>query len=263
LSPESGNSIPRAGADAGLTLLDVRDLVVRRGGKTVAGPVSLNIAAGEIVFLIGANGAGKTSIVEAVVGLLPVKSGAVSFGGEEISGLRAEHIVRKGLALVPEGRQLFLDQTVEDNLILGCYKRARDKAYLKELLAETYERFPVLANKRRHSAATLSGGEQQMLALSRALMSRPQVLILDEPSTGLAPLIVREFMTNLDALRADGLATLLVEQLVETALNTADRGYVLSRGQIIAAGTSEELRRSDELIGAYLGGHSAPSSIDG
>ncbi len=246
-----------SGAGESVAELEVRDLVVRRGGKIVVGPVSLSVNAGEIVALIGANGAGKSSLVEAVAGLIRTKTGVIRHRDHDLSRLRAEQVVRRGVALVPEGRQLFVDQTVEDNLVLGCYRRARDKAYVADALDDAFERFPILGKKRRHPAATLSGGEQQMLALSRALMSRPDVLVLDEPSTGLAPLIVQEFMSSLDELRQRGLATLLVEQLVDTALRTADRGYVLSRGEIVAEGPAAELVRSDRLVTAYLGGHTS------
>jgi branched-chain amino acid transport system ATP-binding protein len=254
---EDRPAIGQPGLDRAAVELEVRDLVVRRGGVTVVGPVSITVGAGEIVALIGANGAGKTSLAEAVAGLIRTKTGVIQRREEDISRLRAEQVVRRGVALVPEGRQLFIDQTVEDNLVLGCYRRARDKAYVQERLADAYARFPVIGQKRRHPAGTLSGGEQQMLALSRALMSDPRVLLLDEPSTGLAPLVVLEVMRSLDDLRAQGLATLLVEQLVDTALKTADRGYVLSRGKIVAEGTSAELAGHDQLITAYLGGHNS------
>jgi branched-chain amino acid transport system ATP-binding protein len=245
------------GTTTGSVELEVKDLVVRRGGVTVVGPVSISVRAGEIVALIGANGAGKTSLAEAIAGLIRSKTGVIRRRDEDISRLRAEHVVRRGVALVPEGRQLFVDQSVEDNLLLGCFRRARDKAYVQRRLADAYARFPVIGQKRKHPAGTLSGGEQQMLALSRALMSEPRVLLLDEPSTGLAPLVVLEVMKSLDDLRAEGLATLLVEQLVDTALKTADRGYVLSRGQIVAEGTTAELAGHEQLITAYLGGHNS------
>lgn len=245
------------GPDRAAVELEIRDLVVRRGGATVVGPVSMTVRGGEIVALIGANGAGKTSLAEAVCGLIRTKTGVIRRRDEDISRLRAEQVVRRGVALVPEGRQLFIDQTVEDNLILGCYRHVRDKAYVQERLADAFARFPVIEHKRRHPAGTLSGGEQQMLALSRALMSKPRVLLLDEPSTGLAPLVIREVMRSLEDLRAQGLATLLIEQLVNTALKTADRGYVLSRGKIVAEGTAAELAGHDQLITAYLGGHNS------
>jgi branched-chain amino acid transport system ATP-binding protein len=245
------------GPDRAAVELEIRDLVVRRGGATVVGPVSMTVRGGEIVALIGANGAGKTSLAEAVGGLIRTKTGVIRRRDEDISRLRAEQVVRRGVALVPEGRQLFIDQTVEDNLILGCYRHVRDKAYVQERLADAFARFPVIERKRRHPAGTLSGGEQQMLALSRALMSKPRVLLLDEPSTGLAPLVIREVMRSLEDLRAQGLATLLIEQLVNTALKTADRGYVLSRGKIVAEGTAAELAGHDQLITAYLGGYNS------
>lgn len=203
---------------------------------------------------MGANGAGKSSLVESVAGLLRPSSGTVTYDGKMISALRAEEIVRQRVA------QLFLDQAIEDNLLLGCYWKARDKDYIGERLGEVYERFPVLERKRRDAAATLSGGEQQMLAVSRGLMSQPHILLLDEPSTGLAPLIVQDLMSHLAILRERGLGILLVEQVVGAALKVADRGHVMGHGTIIAEGTGDELLTSgSELVGAYLGGTSKRS----
>lgn len=233
--------------------LRIDGLCALRGGKHVLGPLSMTVEPGQIVALIGTNGSGKSTLAETVAGLHPPTSGTVTLGSTVISGLRAERIVRHGLTLVPEGRQLFLDQTVEDNLVLGCYLRVRDRAYLRARLEEAYSRFPVLARKRRDVARKLSGGEQQMLALSRGLMTQPKVVILDEPSTGLAPLVVREFLDGLTSLKETGIAILLIEQLVHVALGVADRGFVLSRGQVAAEGPASDLLASDQLVQAYVG----------
>ncbi len=226
------------------------------GRVAVLEDVSLRVAPGEIVTLIGANGAGKSTLLKTIVGLLPAWKGSVTFAGEEISGRPAEESVRKGLALVPEGRRLFGPMTVRENLTLGAYARRRDRDAAKgfeESLAMVHELFPVLAEREEQPAATLSGGEQQMLAIARALMSRPRLLLLDEPSLGLAPKIITEIFSVLDALRERGLTILLVEQDAKIALRHSDRGYVLRTGQIVLSGDSKDLLSDDDVRLIYLG----------
>ena len=218
--------------------------------------VSLKVGEGEIVTLMGANGAGKSTLLKAIAGLLPAWKGNVWVAGEEIAGQSAERIVRKGVALVPEGRRLFGPMTVEENLELGAYARRRDRdaaANFDEDLCLVHELFPVLAGRRHQPAATLSGGEQQMLAIGRALMSRPRLLLLDEPSLGLAPKVISEIFGVLTALRDRGVTILLVEQDAKIALKHADRGYVLRTGEIALSGSAEELLSNDDVRLIYLG----------
>lgn len=232
-------------------MLRIDGLAAGYGHVPVLRDVALTIAAGEIVTLIGANGAGKSTLLKAVMGLIRPSAGSVSFEGADVTGTAPEKLVRRGLALVPEGRMLFGPMSVEDNLRLGAHVRGRDQ------VAETQERvftlFPVLEQRRRQSAATLSGGEQQMLAIGRALMSRPSLLLLDEPSLGLAPKVIAEIFGTLDVLRGDGLTVLLVEQDVKVALRHADRGYVMRTGSIVMQGTAAELLANDDVRHIYLG----------
>ncbi len=217
--------------------------------------VSLHVEAGEIVTLIGANGAGKSTILKTISGLVHAEAGSIKFDGQEISGWSAGRIVSAGLCQVPEGRQLFGTLSTRDNLLLGAYpRRSRtSKAAIAADLEEQFERFPLLSERRQQQAASLSGGEQQMLALARGLMSGPRMLLLDEPSLGLAPKIVRQFFQTVVSLRDEGLTVLLVEQNARAALQIADRGYVLETGRIVLEGTAQELLENPEVQRAYLG----------
>ncbi len=217
--------------------------------------VSLHVDEGEIVTLIGANGAGKSTILKTISGLVRADTGSISFDDEETSAWGPVQIVRVGLCQVPEGRQLFGTLSVADNLMLGAYVR-RARSSKREIVAdieEQYERFPLLADRRNQHAGSLSGGEQQMLALARGLMSRPKMLLLDEPSLGLAPIIAREFFETVSKLREEGLTVLLVEQNARAALQIADRGYVLETGRIVLEGTAQDLLGNPEVQRAYLG----------
>jgi branched-chain amino acid transport system ATP-binding protein len=209
--------------------------------------------AGQIVTVIGPNGAGKTTLLAALMGLLPAK-GDIRYETEDFSGLLTEERVRKGICLVPERRELFTEMTVADNLILGAYTRWRDRAAVERDLEDVYARFPRLSERRMQLAGTLSGGERQMLALGRALMMKPRLLLLDEPSLGLAPLIVREIFRIVTTLRELGVSILLVEQNARAALESADFGYVLETGAIVHSGKAADLIHDPKVIASYLGG---------
>ena len=213
--------------------------------------VSIEVKKGEIVALIGANGAGKTTTLRTISGLLRSKTGRIEFNDEDISHTEAHKLVSKGIAHVPEGRHVFLQMTVQENLEMGAYTNA---SYTKEGIADVYQRFPRLKHRRNQIAGTLSGGEQQMLAMGRALMSRPHLMMLDEPSMGLAPILVQQIFDIIKELHAAGTTILLVEQNAEMALEIANRAYVLESGRIKLSGTGEELAKSDEIKKAYLGG---------
>jgi ABC-type branched-subunit amino acid transport system ATPase component len=217
----------------------------------VLSDVAFEVARGEIVVIIGANGAGKTTALKTVAGLLAPRAGTIRFEDREIAGRAVHRVARRGIALVPEGRLVFPDQTVLDNLRLGAY--ARPAAGVAEDLEAQLVRFPILRERRDQLAGTLSGGEQQMLALARGLMARPRLLLLDEPSLGLAPRLVRELFATLAGLRAQGLTLLVVEQMAEVALSIADRGYVLEHGRIVLAGPAADLARDPGVARAYLG----------
>jgi len=233
-------------------MLEVKGIDVYYGPLQVLFGVSLSVKEKEIVTVIGPNGAGKTTLLRTISGLLHPKSGSIRFLGEEISSLSAEVVVRKGVAHVPEGRGLFPYMTVLENLQLGAYtKEARGK--MKESLEEVFQLFPILKERKDQLAHTLSGGEQQMLAIGRALMSRPKLLMLDEPSQGLAPRLVKTVMRTLEELRARGMTILLVEQNVYHALNLADRGFVLENGRVVLEGTAQELLGNSHVRSAYLG----------
>jgi branched-chain amino acid transport system ATP-binding protein len=238
-------------------LLDVRDLSVRYGAVEALRGVSLEVRAGEIVSLIGANGAGKSTLLRSVAGLLPPARGRVHFGERDLTGRPSEEILRAGIALVPERRRVFTALSVLDNLRLGGWGLTRGRDFSQVLEAgieEAYDLFPVLRQRRQQLAGTLSGGEQQMLAIGRALMSRPRLLLCDEPSLGLAPLVVREIMRLLQALRARGMTILLVEQNARMALRAADRAYVLEAGRVALSGAGPSLLEDERLKAAYLGG---------
>jgi branched-chain amino acid transport system ATP-binding protein len=234
-------------------LLEVRELSVSYGKVEAVHSVSLSMQEGSIVTVIGPNGAGKTTLLGAVMGLLPAR-GTVSYQGEPVERLTVEQRVGRGLILVPERRELFAGMSVADNLALGAFARRRHgDAESKRSLADVYARFPRLAQRRSQMAGTLSGGERQMLALGRALMGKPRLLMLDEPSLGLAPLIVREIFSIVAELRSTGVSILLVEQNARAALRVADYGYVLETGDLAVHGPSAELESDPKVAATYLG----------
>jgi len=234
-------------------MLEVRDLNVHFGGIHALKGVSLEVADGEVVTLIGANGAGKTTTLRTVSGLVRPSAGSVLVDGRDITRTSPKERVRLGLSQVPEGRRVFPAMSVLENLELGAYMR-RDRAGIAADLTTVFERFPVLAERRRQDAGTLSGGEQQMLAMGRALMSRPRILLLDEPSMGLAPLLVQEIFDIIAGINASGTTILLVEQNANMALQVADRAYVMETGRIVTSGTAAELSDTEDIKRAYLGG---------
>jgi branched-chain amino acid transport system ATP-binding protein len=233
-------------------LLEVKGLRVSYGGISAVKGIDLEVRPGELVTLIGANGAGKTSTLKALAGLIKPAAGRIHYNGDDITACPAHELVRRGLALVPEGRGVFGRLTVEENLAMGAYSR-RDTALVKTDFARVYERLPRLAERRRQLAGTLSGGEQQMLAIGRALMSRPRLLLLDEPSMGLAPLMVQNIFETIRAIVAEGATLLLVEQNARLALQTCHRGYVMESGSIAVADTAQRLLADPAVRQAYLG----------
>ena len=236
-----------------MALLEVKNLEVYYGVICALKGISFEVNEGEIVSLIGANGAGKTTMMQSVVGLIPKKSGTVIFDGKDITKTPCHKIVELGMTQVPEGRRIFQELSVYENLMMGAYT-VRDQQKFKEDLESIYERFPRLAERRNQIAGTLSGGEQQMLAMSRALMIHPKLLMLDEPSMGLAPILVDQVFSIIKELHEAGTTILLVEQNASKALEIADRAYVLETGSIMLSGTGAELAQSDEVRKAYLGG---------
>jgi len=237
-----------------MPILETIGLEKRFGGIVAAHDVSLSIEKGARHALIGPNGAGKTTLLAAIIGLLRSR-GRITFDGRDITALDVEDRVQAGMSLVPERRELFGDMSVADNLELGAYIHRADVNGTRERLAAVYRRFPRLAERRRQLASTLSGGERQMLALGRALMGRPRLLLLDEPSLGLAPLIVREIFRIVASLREIGVSILLVEQNARAALETADYGYVLENGEISLSGPATKLMHDPRVIASYLGGN--------
>ena len=235
------------------TLLSVRDLHVSYGKVEAVSGVSLDMQAGQIVTVIGPNGAGKTTLLAALMGLLP-STGESRYEQHDLRALNTEERVRRGICLVPERRELFTEMTVEDNLVLGAYTRWSDRAAVRRDLHDVYARFPRLSERCSQLAGTLSGGERQMLALGRALMAKPRLLLLDEPSLGLAPLIVREIFRIVMGLRELGVSILLVEQNARAALETADYGYVLETGTTVLRGPASDLIHNPQIIDSYLGG---------
>ncbi len=235
-----------------MALLKVEDIHVYYGSIHAVKGVSFQVNQGEIVTLIGANGAGKSTVLNTVSGLLHPKSGSITFMDQELKGVSPNKVVERGLAQVPEGRRVFLRMSVEENLEMGAY--TQPKSTIASGLEDVYQRFPRLKERRRQVAGTLSGGEQQMLAMGRALMSRPKLLMLDEPSMGLAPLLVEQIFAIIRELHQAGTTILLVEQNAQAALSVADRAYVLETGRISLAGTGAELMASDKVREAYLGG---------
>ena len=237
-----------------MALLSIDQVSVAYDKVEAVRGVSLAIEPGQIVTVIGPNGAGKTTLLGAAIGLLPWR-GRMSFDGIDLRRLDVEARIERGFCLVPETRELFGDLSVSDNLLLGGYSRRRDSAGLKQTLADVYGRFPRLNERRDQKASTLSGGERQMLALGRALMAKPRLLMLDEPSLGLAPIIVREVFRIIASLRELGVSILLVEQNARAALETADFGYVLETGEIVHSGAAADLMHDPRVTASYLGGH--------
>ena len=234
-------------------MLEIKDLYVRYGMIEAIKGISFEVRDGEIVTLIGSNGAGKTTTMHAISGLLKPASGSIMLDGVELTKTPNHKIVSMGLAQVPEGRRVFAQQAVEENLLLGAYAR-KDKDGIQKDLEHVYDLFPRLLERKKQLAGTLSGGEQQMLAMARALMSRPKILLMDEPSMGLSPLLVKEIFHIIQDINKDGTTILLVEQNAKMALAIADRAYVLETGKISLEGTGEELSASEEVRKAYLGG---------
>ena len=234
-------------------MLKVENINVYYGAIHALKGISVDVKEGEIVTLIGANGAGKSTILRTISGLLRTKTGSIMFEGNSVASMAAEEIVKKGISQVPEGRRIFANMTVEENLELGAYIRS-DKAGIRKDINKVFERFPRLGERRTQVAGTLSGGEQQMLAIGRGLMSQPRLLLLDEPSMGLAPLLVKEIFSIIKEINASGTTILLVEQNANMALSIAHQAYVLETGRIILSGTAKELAESEEVRKAYLGG---------
>ena len=234
------------------TILKVEDLNVYYGAIHAVKDVSFQVNEGEIVTLIGANGAGKSTILKTVAGLLSPRTGTIQFMNEQLGSIRPHKIVTRGLALVPEGRAIFQQMSVKDNLKMGAYTRPAGE--MDDSIAEVYDRFPRLAERKNQIASTLSGGEQQMLAIGRALMSKPKLLMLDEPSMGLAPILVDQIFDIIQELNQRGTTILLVEQNAQMALSVAHRGYVLETGRIVAADTGTQLKNNESVKKAYLGG---------
>lgn len=232
-------------------MLKVNDINVYYGNIHALKDISLEVHTDEIVALIGANGAGKSTTLKTISGLMRTKTGSITLMDEDISHTDAHKLVSKGLAHVPEGRRIFLQMTVLENLEMGAYTQP---GYVKDGIKDVFERFPRLKHRKNQIAGTLSGGEQQMLAMGRALMSKPKLLMLDEPSMGLAPILVQQIFDIIKELHAAGTTILLVEQNAEMALRIADRAYVLESGSITISGTGKELAQSDSIKKAYLGG---------
>ncbi|HET8703007.1 MULTISPECIES: ABC transporter ATP-binding protein [Castellaniella] len=232
-------------------MLEVRDLESCYGRIQALKGISLDVFKGELVALVGANGAGKTTFLRTLSGIQPMSAGRIRFAGQDLSRVRADRRVRAGICHSPEGRQVFGPLSIEDNLRLGAY--LRPAVQVEEDLERVYAMFPVLREKRRLPAGTLSGGQQQMLAISRALMGRPRLLLLDEPSMGLAPLLVEEVFNVIRTLKAQGITILLVEQNAFAALGIADRAYVLETGRIVLSGTGQDMIRNEQVRAAYLG----------
>ena len=233
-------------------MLEVSGLAVAYGGINAVKGIDLAVARGELVTLIGANGAGKTTTLKALAGLLAPAGGRVTYEGADITGVPAHALVGRGLALVPEGRGVFPRLTIEENLLMGAYRR-RDTADIRNDVARGYALFPRLKERRSQLAGTLSGGEQQMLAIARALMSRPRLLLLDEPSMGLAPIMVQKIFETIRQVSAEGTTLLLVEQNAKVALEISDRGYVMESGRIVLSGPARDLLGNEQVRHAYLG----------
>ena len=235
-----------------MSLLEVKNLVVSYGGIEALKGISFSVDEGQIVTLIGANGAGKSTTLRAITGIVPVKSGTILYNGEDITGMDTQKVVERGIALVPEGRRVFANLTVLENLKIGAYLR-KDTAQIQKDIEYIYKLFPRLEERSWQLAGTLSGGEQQMLAVGRAMMTRPRLIMMDEPSLGLAPLVVKDIFGIISRLSADGITILLIEQNANAALHAAHYGYVLETGMMTLSGTGEELLSSKSIQEAYLG----------
>jgi branched-chain amino acid transport system ATP-binding protein len=233
-------------------MLEIENLSSGYGLVQILRDVTFRVDEKEIVSIIGPNGAGKTTLVKTIMGFLKPKGGSIKFRGEDIANLATYDIVKKGMTMIPEGREIFPRMTVEENLLLGAYT-INDKAKVKETKEKVIEIFPVLKKKGKAQAQTLSGGEQQMLVICRSLMSNPQLLILDEPSLGLAPIVVEKVLDTVRTINEEGVTVLLVEQNIHDSLNVADRGYVLEEGKIILEGKSRELLSNSHIKEVYLG----------
>lgn len=236
-----------------MALLEVKDINVYYGVIQALKGISFEVEEGEIVALIGANGAGKTTTMQSIMGLIHPKTGSIYYSGERIDNIPTHKIVKMGMTQVPEGRHVFQELTVYENLMMGAYT-VKDKEAIKKDVEEMFKLFPRLEERRNQIAGTLSGGEQQMLAISRALMSHPKLLLLDEPSMGLSPILVNEVFDIIKHIHSEGTTILVVEQNAEKALQIADKAYVLETGSIILKGTGKELRDNDSVKKAYLGG---------
>ncbi len=235
-----------------MALLEIKDLCVNYGVISALKGISFEVNEGEIISLIGANGAGKTTTLHTITGLLQPKSGSVKLNGVELTKVPAHKIVEMGMAHVPEGRRIFQQLTVLDNLKLGAFTR-KDKENFAADLETIYQRFPRLAERKSQIAGTLSGGEQQMLAMGRALMSKPKIIVMDEPSMGLSPILVSEIFDIISSIRKDGVTVLLVEQNAKKALSIADRAYVLETGKVVLSGDASKLINDESIKKAYLG----------
>ena len=236
-------------------MLKLKDVDVSYGPVSALRSISIEVKPGTVVAIIGANGAGKSSTLKTIAGLEPAAAGSVFFMDQDITNMPAHRRPALGMALSPEGRGVFPDQSVRDNLTLGAYSRRHDKEGIARGIARAFQLYPILGKRQDQPAGTLSGGEQQMLAIARALMSQPKLLLLDEPSLGLAPLIIEEIFATIRALRAQGLAILLVEQMANQALAIADYAYVLETGRVTHSGTGRDLARDPKVRAAYLGMH--------
>ncbi len=234
-------------------MLKLNQVHVKYGHYTAVKDATIEVGSGEIIVLLGANGAGKSTLFRAISGLQKVASGSINFVDEPIHSLSADRIVRKGIVQCAEGRKLFPQMTVHENLILGAFVHKRKKEQIKETLAHVFELFPILKEKEGHFAGSLSGGQQQMLAIGRALMAKPKLMMLDEPSVGLAPLIVEQMFDIIQTINKEGTTILLAEQNANAALKIADKGYVFESGSIVLSGTSEELFTNEKVKKAYIG----------
>ena len=235
-----------------MAMLEVKDLQVYYGVIQAIKGISFEVNQGEVIALIGANGAGKTTTLQTLTGIIPSKAGSITFEGKDITKIPAHKIVEMGMAHVPEGRRVFADMTVYENLLMGAYTR-KDKNEIAQSLANVYKRFPRLEERKNQRAGTLSGGEQQMLAMGRALMSKPRIILMDEPSMGLSPIFVNEIFDIIKEVSEGGTTVLLVEQNAKKALSIADRAYVLETGNITLSGKAEDLLNDESVQKAYLG----------
>ena len=243
-----------------MTALELRDVEVAYGGVPAVRDLSLTVEPGEIVGLIGPNGAGKSTTLHAIMGLVSARAGEIRFGGKSLRGRTPEAIARAGIALVPEGRRVFPTVSIADNLRIGGWANRRTRGEITTDREAMYERFPILGSRRKHAAASLSGGEAQMLAVAMALMARPRLIVLDEPSLGLAPMVVDRIMEEVARLRDTGVSVLLVEQNVRKALKVVDRAYIVSLGVVHMSGTAAEMQGDADVRNAYLGSGGTPTS---